>query len=238
MYEKAYSFPSIKIRCSSSGNMEGRFQSEVLMQKLSTAYKTIASPIHCPFCGDYPKEPITMIEPNKVIRCRSCQKDYVVKQTLEEKTINQIMTAILQDFAGVVTEEIKNNLRQMITFYHQNLIDEIQRASQSGAVTTAYEIQKAYDAVDQRLMLILENIQAIKHDLRSEMKHLSKQQEALMDKSQEHYEVLLQQTQLIVNLIRQMKGGSFNSKNVHLNEDKPKRKLKHTDFNPEEFAPI
>jgi hypothetical protein len=144
----------------------------------------------------------------------------------------------LQDFSGVVTEEIKNNLRQMITFYHQNLVDEIQKTLQGGAVMTAFEIQKAYTAVDQRILLILENIQAMKHDLRSEMKQLSKQQQALMDKSQEQYQALLQQTQLIVNLIRQMKGGNFNGKSFHSDDDKPKRKLKHTEFNPEEFAPV
>jgi hypothetical protein len=221
-----------------SESMEGKLQSEALMQKLSTAYKTIASPIHCPLCGDYPKEPITMIEPNKVIRCRSCQKDYVVKQTLEEKTVNQIMTAILQDFSGVVTEEIKNNLRQMITFYHQNLVDEMQKTLQKQSALTAFEIQNAYNAVDQRITLILENIQAMGHDLKSEMKQLSKQQEALIDKSQEQYQVLLQQTQLIVNLIKQMNTSDFKGKSIQLIEDKPKRKLKHTDFNPEEFAPI
>jgi hypothetical protein len=70
------------------------------------------------------------------------------------------------------------------------------------------------------------------------MKQLSKQQEALMDKSQEQYQVLLQQTQLIVNLIKQMNTGDFKGKSIQLAEDKPKRKLKHTDFNPEEFAPI
>lgn len=218
--------------------MEGELQSGALMEKLSTTYKTIASPIHCPLCGDYPKEPITMIEPNRVIRCRSCQKDYVVKQVLEEKTINQIMTAILQDFSGVVTEEIKANLRQMITFYHQNLVDEMQKTLQNQNALTVFEIQKAYHAVDQRIMLILENIQTMKQDLKTDMKQLSRQQEALMDKSQEQYQVLLEQTQLIVNLIKQINSSNIKDKGIQLTEDKPKRKPKHTDFNPEEFAPV
>jgi len=208
------------------------------MQKLSTAYKAIASPVHCPLCGAYPKESITTMEPNRVFRCLHCEKDYVVKPSLEEKTISQIMTAILQDFSGIVTDEIKNNLSQMITFYHQNLVNEMEKTLQNQKNVTIAAIQETYSAVDQRMLMILENIQTMKQDLKIDLKQLGKQQENLMNKNQEQYQVLLQQTQLIVNLIRQIDSSNVQKKDSQLAEEKPKRKLKHTDFNPEEFAPI
>lgn len=208
--------------------------SEAILKKLLTTYKAVASPVFCPYCGASPAEKITTIEPDKVFRCQSCGKDYILKKNLDEKTVDQIVSSILKDFTKLANEEFKSNLNQVIALYHQYLIDEMEGLLEKGGRITFSAIQDAYRKVDENFFLVLKNVQ----DLRGDMKQLSTQQAYFISKSQEQYQNLLQQIQLIVTLIRQLNGSSYyKPADTHFS-GKSEKKLKHTDFNPEEFAPV